>query len=223
MAWRPLGGSGLIVLAALAFCENAAPAADVETREFTVSVDGRRAGDAQMTIHRADDGTLSMHCDTEIKVKAGPFRVYSYKYRGRETWKDGRLVRFQSTCNDDGKHFDVQAEAREDGLHVWVNSEEHITSVDVWLTSYWQEPDRKRYDAVVPLLDADCGRDLDARVHFVGTEQQIVEGRAQEVKHFLLSGKVQVDVWYDAAGRLVRQEWLEEGHRTKLDLKHIRR
>jgi Family of unknown function (DUF6134) len=222
MAWRPLGGSGWLLLVSLAVCAKGAFAADVETREFTVFVDAKRAGDAQMTIHRADDGTLSMHCDTEIRVKVGPFRVYSYKYRGRETWKDGKLVHFQSTCNDDGKHFDVQAEARSDGLHVWVNSAEHIASTDVWLTSYWQEPDKKRYDKVVPLLDADCGRDLDAHLHLVSTEQQTFDDRTQEVKHFQLNGKVQVDVWYDGAGRLVRQEWMEEGHRTKLELKHIR-
>jgi uncharacterized protein DUF6134 len=185
-------------------------------------VDGKRAGDAQMTIHRADDGTLSMHCDTEITIKVGPIRVYSYKYRGRETWKDGQLLRFQSTCNDDGKHYDVQGENRADGLHVTVNNVERTINADVWLTSYWHEPDKKKYDTVVALVDADCGRDLEGRLRFVGTEQQTTDGKEEQVKHFELTGKVNVDLWYDGTGRLVRQEWLEEGHRTRLELKNIR-
>jgi YD repeat-containing protein len=223
MGWSPLGGSRWLFLVALAVCVNAARASDVETREFKVLVDGKRAGDAQMTIHRADDGTLSMHCDTEINVKVGPIRVYSYKYRGRETWKDGKLVRFQSTCNDDGKHYDVQAEAKDDGLHVTVNNVERTVNGDVWLTSYWQEPDKKKYDTQVALVDADCGRDLDGQLRLLGAEQKIVDGREQQLKHFELTGKVNVELWYDAAGRLVRQEWLEEGHRTRLELKYIRR
>jgi hypothetical protein len=211
-----------VLLVGLAVYANGASAGDVETREFRVLVDGKHAGNAQMTIHQADDGTLSMHCDTDITVKIGPFRAYTYKYRGRETWKDGRLVRFQSTCKDDGKSFDVQAEAKDDGLHVLVNGEEHVTYAGVWLTSYWQEPDKKKYDTVIPLLDADCGRDLDGRLTLIAAEQRTVEGRAQQIKHFQLNGTVHVDLWYDAARRLVRQEWMEDGHRTQLELKYIR-
>jgi hypothetical protein len=222
MAWSTLRGSKWLLLITLVVCANGARASDVETREFKVLVDGKRAGDAQMTIHRADDGTLSMHCDTEITLKVGPIRVYSYKYRGRETWKDGALVRFQSTCNDDGKHFDVRAEANSDGLHVSVNNVERIVSSNVWLTSYWQEPDKKKYESVVPLLDADCGRDLEARIHFIAADQRAIDGRVEETRHFELIGKVHVDLWYDAAGRLVGQEWVEEGHVTRLELKNIR-
>jgi hypothetical protein len=222
MAWSPPGVSKWLPLIGLVVFANGARAADVETREFKVLVDGKRAGDAQMTIHRADDGTLSMHCDTEINVRVGPIRVYSYKYRGRETWKDGRLVRLQSTCNDDGKHYDVQAEAKGDELHVWVNNVERTVNPNVWLTSYWQEPNKNKYDTDLPLLDADCGRDLEARLHLVGVEQRTVESKTEEIKHFELIGKVHVDLWYDSTGRLIRQEWMEEGHHTRLDLKNIR-
>jgi hypothetical protein len=223
MAWSRVGWSGWLLLVVLALSATGARAADVETREFTVFVDNKRAGDAQMTIHRAADGTVNMHCDTEIVVKVGPFRAYSYKYRGHETWKDGRLQRFSSNCNDDGKRFEVQAAAAANGLDVWVNRAKHTCPADAWLTSYWQEPDKKRHDTVVPLLDADSGRDLEARVHLVGAEQRSVAGSVQEVKHFELTGKVRADLWYDAAGRLVRQEWMEDGHRTRLELKNIRR
>jgi hypothetical protein len=223
MVWSPPGGSKWLVLVGLVVCACGARGADVETREYRVLVDGKRAGDAQMTVHRADDGSVSMHCDTEISVKAGPIRVYSYKYRGREFWKNGLLQWFQSTCDDDGKHFDVKAESRNDGLHLWVNHAERIISSDVWLTSYWQEPDKKKDGTVLQLLDADCGKELQARLHLVATEQAAVLGKLQPVNHFELNGKTKVDLWYDGAGRLVRQEWIEDGHRTKLELKNIRR
>jgi hypothetical protein len=50
-----------------------------------------------------------------------------------------------------------------------------------------------------------------------------VAGQVQNVNHYRLSGKVAVDVWYDGSERLVRQEWVEEGHRTVLELARVRR
>ncbi len=223
MARSGVGGAGWVVLTALAVCGSGARASDVETREFSLFVDGKHRGDAQMTIHQADDGTLTMHCDTEINIKVGPISWYSYKYRGQETWKGGRLSKFRSRCDDNGKHFDVMAEARPDGLHIWVNNIESIVNPDSWLTSYWQQPDGRKHDTVVPLIDADCGKEMTARIHLVAVEQRAIAGQVQEVKHFQLTGGVRVDAWYDGAGRLVLQEWLEDGHRTRLELRNIRR
>src|SRR5262249_62054124 len=104
------------------------------------------------------------------------------------------------------------------GLRLRANGQERVARGDVWLTSYWQQPDGARVDQVVPLLDADTGRELDARLQFIGAQQMGVAGVVQEVRHYRLTGKVQADLWYDAAGRLARQEWLEEGHRTVLEL-----
>ena len=46
----------LVAGLALSSAAGAARADDVETRDFTVLVDGRRAGDAHMTIRRLEDG-----------------------------------------------------------------------------------------------------------------------------------------------------------------------
>jgi hypothetical protein len=218
-AARWLLAAGLALLAPA----GAARADDAETRDFAVVVDGKRAGEAHMTIQRLDDGTVEVRCDTDVTVKIGPFRAYSYSYRGQEVWKAGRLVRLASTCNDDGKRFAVTADADGDRLRVRVNGQERLARGDVWLTSYWEQPGQARVDQAVPLLDADTGRDLAARLQLVGAQQMAVAGAAQDVNHYRLTGQVQVDLWYDAAGRLARQEWVEEGHRTRLELIRVRR
>ncbi len=201
-----------------------AAAADIETRDFRVSVDGKHGGDAHMTIHRQDDGTVSMQCDTDIALSFfGGLKKYTYKYRGKEVWKDGRLQRLDSTCNDDGKLFAVTAVIEGAGLRVRVNNAERIARGDVWLTSYWCLPDKKLRDGVIALIDSDTGRDLEGRLTFVGAEQRGVAGQSVTLNHYRLVGKVNVDLWYDGSERLVRQEWLEEGHRTVLELTHIRR
>jgi hypothetical protein len=214
---------GCVLMGVLAaWAGGAARAADRETRDFTVRVDDKPAGDVHMTIHHQDDGSTQVSCDTDVFVKVLLIK-YRYTYRGREIWKDGRLQRFASTCDDNGKRFEVTAVAEEAGLRVRVNGRERLAPSHTWLTSYWTLPDAKVREGVVPLLDADNGRELECRIQHVGTVQMPVLGQMQNVNHYRLTGKVQVDLWYDGAERLVRQEWMEDGHRTQLDLVRIRR
>jgi hypothetical protein len=216
-AWLLIGG----FLWAAAFA-TPSQAGDIETRDFNVLVDGKRAGEVHMTIQREDDGTFKMRCDTDIEVRVLLVR-YRYSYRGMEVWKDGRLQRFDSTTNDDGKRFVVSAVAEANGLRLNVNNQDRLVNPDVWLTSYWRLPDPKLRQQLVPIIDADTGRDLDARIQLIGPVQLPISGQVQNVNHYHLVGKVDVHVWYDASERLVRQEWVEEGHRTILDLIRVRR
>jgi hypothetical protein len=202
---------------------NAVQAADQETRDFRVYVDGKPArGGAQMIIQRQDDGTTVMTCSTRITVKV-LFVTYNYAYNGREVWKNGRLTRFESSANDDGKRYEVSASAEENGLRMRANGQERLARAESWLTSYWTLPDPKLRDQVIPLIDADTGSDLACRIQHIGTVQMPVAGVVQNVNHYRLSHKIQVDVWYDAAERLVRQEWIEDGHRTVMELIGLRR
>ena len=74
------------------------------------------------------------------------------------------------------------------------------------------------------IIDADCGRDLRAKVAFVGAEKASPAGQEQTVQHVRLTGKnVGIDLWYDEDRRLVRQEWVEDGHRTVVELSGVRR
>jgi len=212
----------LVGCAVLGPAWSAARAADVETRDFNVFVDGKRSGAAHITIQKADDGTVVMSCDTDITVPV-LFFTYKYSYRGREVWKDGKLKAFESNCNDDGKHYVVTAAAEDKGVRFKVNNQERLVGHDVWLTSYWAKPDKKVVNQSVPLVDADTGRDLECKVGYVGAEDVMVSGQSQNLQHYKLTGQVQVDLWYDAADRLTRQEFVEDGHKTLVELTKIRK
>jgi hypothetical protein len=211
-------GAGLALLAAGA----PSRAADIETRDFNVLVSGKRSGEVHMTIHRQDNGQVQVRCDTDIRVNL-LVRQYKYVYRGLEVWKDRRLVRFDSNTDDNGTRFIVSAVAEAGGLRVRVNNVERMAKLETWLTSYWCLPDPKLRNGLIPLIDADTGKDLDARLQFVATEQRVIAGQKVAVNHYRLTGKVNVDLWYDGSERLVRQEWLEQGHRTQLELTRVRR
>jgi Family of unknown function (DUF6134) len=216
--WAVLAGLALVGLQ-----PRTVLAADIETRDFTVLVDNKLCGEVHMTIQRQDNGFTQVRCDTDITV-THLLGKYRYIYRGEETWKGTRLHRLSSSTNDNGKRFDVVATAEPGGLKVKVNDTEHMAREDVWLTSYWSLPDAKLRNAQLPLLDSDTGRDLDGRLQFVATEKRTVAGQNVSLNHYKLVGsKVNVDLWYDGSERLTRQEWIEQGHRTMMELQRIRR
>jgi hypothetical protein len=214
-ACRWLVCAGLALVAAGA----TARGAETETRVYDVIVDGKQppAGKASMVIQRLDDGTTHMTAETKVVVRVA-FIKYTYTYSGHEVWKDGRLQQFSSRCDDNGKQYQVSAVAEGGGVRVQVNGQERMARPEIWLSSYWSLPDAKAREQVIPIIDADNGRDLQGRLQHVGTAQMSVAGVVQDVSHYHLAGTVQVDLWYDASNRLVRQEWIEDGHRTVLQL-----
>jgi hypothetical protein len=210
------------VLAVLAVTAGPALAADIETRDFAVMVSGKPSGEVHMTIHKQDNGTIWMRCDTDIKVSL-VIGSYKFIYRGLEVWKDRRLVRLDSNTDDNGKRFIVSAAADKTGLRIKVNNVERMVRPEVWLTSYWCLPDPKLRGDTIPLLDADTGKDLSGKLHFVATEKRRIAGQEVPLNHYRLIGKVNVDLWYDGSERLVRQEWVEQGHKTLIELTRVRR
>ena len=50
-----------------------------------------------------------------------------------------------------------------------------------------------------------------------------VAGQAVECAHYRVSGGAQADLWFDANERLVRQDSIEDGHRTVLELTRLQR
>jgi hypothetical protein len=190
-----------------------------ETRSFTVHVDGKPAGDYRMTVHQEGD-TTTMTGVADVKIKY--FLVsYVYNYRGTEVWKGDRLVRLESVTVDDKKHFNVTAWADGNALKVRANGQERVNRFDAWTTTYWRLPPARFRNQQVPLLDADTGKELTGMLRFVGMEAVRVAGRPMQCAHWRVSGGVLVDVWYDGNERLVRQESVEDGHRTVLELTQV--
>jgi len=213
-----------LCLGVLGLAPTLATAADAEVRDFVIWVDGKRAGEYHMTIQRQDDGTATMTGQGDVRLSfLGGLKTYTYSYRGSETWKDGRLVSFTSTSNDDGKQLTVSATAEGNGLRVKGSGGERLSRGDVWLTTYWRLPAANHRNGAVPLLDADTGRDINAVLQYVGVSPLNVAGAVQNFGHYRLTGGVQVELWYDGSERLVRQEWVEDGHKTVLELLRVRR
>jgi hypothetical protein len=173
-----------------------------------------------MIVSRQDDGSVAVAGFADVRVKHLVY-TYTYTIQVSEVWKDGRLMHLDSTTNDDGKRYNVTAVADGPQLRVKVNGQEHPAPPEAWATTYWHLPDASKRNGVVALVDADTGRVLTGTLQHVGTNAISVGGQAQNCAHYRLTGAVQVDLWYDAQERLVREETVEDGHRTVLELMNL--
>jgi len=198
-----------------------AVAADVETRAFAIQVDGKQAGNYNMTINRKDDGAVSLAAQSDVHVSVLLVNVYTYSYRGLEVWKDGRLQHFESSGKENGKPFVVSADATAAGLTVKANGKEHAARADVWTTSFWQLPGAQYRNQAVPLLGCDTGQESTGRLNYIGVEKIKVMGQEQTCAHYRVLRDVPYEMWYDGQERLVRQEWVSNGHRSVLELVQI--
>src|SRR5215468_3558169 len=84
-------------------------AAETEVRKFQVTVDGKPSGEYTMTFTKEADGSVRISCDAHVKVKVAFVTAYHYDYNATEVWKAGRVVSLKSTCDDDGKKYEVTA------------------------------------------------------------------------------------------------------------------
>jgi len=215
---------------------------EVEHREFKVSVDGKERGKCTMQIQRGDDGSEKLSIDAGMRFN---YVVYEYKYRstGTEIWKDGRLAELDNTADFNGTEYVVKAGSAAKGLRVSVNGKGSQIESEVWVTSYWRFPEHLVWHAteidqgVIPaaatrpatkvgpqsvvLLDSDKGKRLRGELRYVDDETLTVAGKRKPCAHYSISGDVEVDLWYDAPRRLVRQESVESGHKTLLQLTRV--
>jgi len=215
---------GLVLLPFLCLVGSAAVgrAADIETRDFAVFVGSKAAGEVHMTIHKQDANTTSVRVDTDIKVQQG-LLTYKYSFRGVEVWKDRRLVRLESTTDDNAKRYAVAAASDGKEIKVKSNGVEISTKPETWSSTYWTLPELKLRENNLTILDADNGKLLEAKLAYVATEKHKIAGQEVSLNHYRLTGSVNVDLWYDGHDRLVRQEWTEQGHKAILILVRVRR
>jgi hypothetical protein len=194
-----------------------------EQRDFSILVDGDRAGAYSMSITQRQDDSFVMAASANVRVSflAG-LKVYRYTYNGTETWKAGRLIHLTSASNDDGKEFTVSAVPDAEGMRIRVNGRERMARADIWLTTYWHLPDPKFRNRGVPLVDADTGKDLAAQMHLLETRQLNVAGKVQNCTHYQITGDVEAELWYDAQERLIGLKSISDGHRYELVLRSIR-
>jgi hypothetical protein len=207
-----------VALVSLAWLNGLAWAVHTEQRQFSILVDGKEAGQSRMTIVEQDDGSVYVTASAKVQVQHLVVN-YTFSIEGQEWWKDGKLVGMKAFCNDNGKKCDLTASQQGANLRVRVNGQERLARPDVWTTSYWKLADARVHNQSVPMLAADTGQERVGQLQYVGPKQLPLANQLVPCYHFRITGAGSpVDLWFDQHYRLVRQEFVESGHKTIIQL-----
>jgi hypothetical protein len=189
-----------------------------QTRTYSISIDGTRRGKSTAQF-RTRGAAVWIHAESEIRIN---YLVYKYNYSssGTEIWKNGRVTSLDNTSDYNGTQYLVKGASTPGGLQLTTNGVTSVVSPDVWDTSYLFLPDRLTHidAATVLLLDSDKGHRLVGKIQFVADEVLNVAEAQIRCAHYRIGGDVQVDVWFDASRRLVRQESQEQRHKVRFEL-----
>jgi hypothetical protein len=165
------------------------PAADAaqvlpQKLEFDVVREGTVVGRHRITFHQ-EGGKLLVHSKLAIQVKVLFVTAYRYEQTREEVWRDGRLIAFTSTTDDDGTRYAITGAAGPKRIEVTSGKESWTLPADSLPASYWN---MSMVAGHSPLVDPQSGKVLDARFIKVGQETVEVGGEKIAATHYAIAG-----------------------------------
>lgn len=193
---RPLAFAAALLLAAPAVAQNPEPPGNLA---FQVFRGNSQIGTHRISFTRAGED-LVVDIAIDLAVRVAGIAVYRYTHRNREIWRNGRLVSIDTTTDDDGEKVAVIGRATGAGLEVRVGGNRTVMPATILPTSYWHP----RTSEARQMLNTQGG-DLLTFAIAAGGEEQIDTTKGKvPARRLNFTGGLDVDIWYDRAGRLAR-------------------
>ena len=217
----------VVAVAGLAACQKAFAAEpeslSTETRMYDILVDGKKSGTNKLTITPSADGTETVTADCKVSVSWVVF-TYVYEFHGKEQWRQGRLEQLASRAVDGGRQMSLKVARAGRGYTITKNNRMPEAGPDIQLTTnYWREPIPDPQGRPLTVLDADNGKLYELKLERLGTKDLTIAGERLPATGYRLSGNLDVELWFDAQGILVRQVGEEDGHPTEVHLASVQR
>ena len=165
---------------------------------FDVERDGDVVGRYTIDFTRTDHGVLAeAKVDVDVNLLFVP--IYELRYHARELWSGGELQSIEAFTNDDGDLVHVQATRDAEGLQVTTNDQSFETQA-VLPISHWNA-------ALLeggPLLNGMTGEVDEVQVFDQGLDTVSTRNGSLRARHYLYSGDLSGEIWYDEDGRWVK-------------------
>jgi hypothetical protein len=166
--------------------------------DFMVLRHGQVIGGHRIRFTR-DSGDLVVRSDIEVRLSLLGTTLFRFVHHAEEVWREGWLHAVVSDTDDDGARYRVRAE-RVDGIFQGkVNGAAFTVSGYIIPASLWHR-DTPAVEILFDLVDA---RPKVIRGRLLGEEEVRSRGRAVTAKHYVLTGQLQRELWYDLDCNLV--------------------
>ena len=174
---------------------------DLKRIEFDIFRDNKLIGKHVFAFKKSND-QLEVESEIKFEIKKLGIVLYKYHVKGTEYFKDGKLIKFSSKTNQNGKEKYVNLKLEGKDLVIDGSSFKGKVPEDYLLGTWWNH-------SIVNAkaqISAVSGRVIEQKVTFLGKETLNINGKSYEALHFNFSStdqklnrdkKLNTDVWYD--------------------------
>lgn len=188
-----------------------------ETISFIVRRNGSKFGTHQVTFERDEAGILTVENDISLKVKLGPITAYNYAHESTETWSDGVLKAISGKTRKERKDLTIEATNGGETLKVDGTRFQGELPANIVPSSHWNI--QQMFSSAI--LSSEGGQVLPIEVVREGTETVEVNGEDVAATKFLLKSDLDVNLWYDEAGRWVKCSFDARGQNIVYELQDL--
>ena len=148
------------------------------------------------------DGNLAVKSEINFEIKKLGVSLYKYHVKGKEIYKDGKLVKFNSKTDQNGKLKYVNLTLENDEFLIDGSSYKGQAPQEYLLGTWWNHSITK----AKAQISAVSGRIIKQKVTFLGKETINLGGKKYNTLHFNFSStdkklnkdkRLNTHVWYD--------------------------
>lgn len=177
---------------------------------YRITRDGAPIGTYRFSVEE-QGGERRLAAEMNVKVKLFFIPIYRARHERQEVWQDGRLIRLQGSSHYNGSDYQLRF-ARVEGRGVLqVNDTTEDVADPVVTPVPWRPP----VSSTATLL-TEKGKTEPVTITHEGRESVRIAGQDFAADRFRVSGRKVREMWYDAAGDLLRIRY--EDHGSTIDI-----
>ena len=174
---------------------------DLNRIEFDIYRNNKHIGKHIFSFKKLDK-QLAVESEIYFEIKKLGIVFYKYHVKGTEIYKDGKLIKFNSKTNQNGKLKYVNMALDSEEYHIDGSSFKGKVPTDYLLGTWWNHSIVK----AKAQISAVSGRIIKQKVTFLGKETIQIGDKSFNTLHFNFSStdkklskdkKLNTDVWYD--------------------------
>ena len=174
---------------------------DLKRIEFDIYRNNKHIGEHIFSFAKSDE-QISIESEINFIIKKLGIVLYKYHVKGKEVYKDGKLIKFNSRTDQNGKEKYVNLELENDEFIINGSSFKGKTPTNYLLGTWWNH-------SIVESeaqISAVSGRIINQKVTFLGKETIKIGNKTYKTLHFNFSStdkklkkdkKLNTDVWYE--------------------------
>ena len=183
--------------------------------EFDIYRNNTHIGKHIFTFKKKDD-LLEVYSKINFQIKKFGIVFYTYYVEGTEVYKDGKMIKFNSKTNQNGKEKYVNLTLENEEYIIDGSSYKGKVPTDYLLGTWWNHAIVKSKAQI----SAVSGRIIEQKVTFLGKETIKFGGKTYDALHFNFSStdhklnkdkKLNTDVWYDEK----KMNWVKASFKKK--------